>query len=193
MRMPVNTTSLMWHFWMLKELNDYFQRGCHIAISYFQSFLHILALPGWDMHRMQICHPCHSNNYGLTDLLCHVLKYLRMTHHSVGKQEVLHLGEEVKRMPHLRTIPFLPKQCYYSHLPGNTQTEYVYHTIRKEDQDCKFTLVFHIWDTMRKRATSKTLFHQPHTQLIQSLTSKHRDQAPFSLFWYISWKWYSLT
>lgn len=54
---------------------------------------------------------------------CHILKSLHMTHPSAGKQEALHLGEEVKRTPRLRTIPFLPKWCcYYSHLPGNTQT-----------------------------------------------------------------------
>lgn len=94
-------------------------------MSYFQSFLHFPALPGWDMCRMQICHPCHSNNYGLTDVLCHILQSLHMTHHSAGKQEVLHLEEEVKRTPRLGTIPFLPKQCYYSHLPGNAQTEHV--------------------------------------------------------------------
>lgn len=124
-RMLVSITTSMWHFWMLKVLNDYYQRCSHVAMSYFQPFFYFLALPGWDMCKKQICHPCHSNNYSLSDLLCHILKSLHMTHHSAGKQEALHLGEEVKRTPRLRTIPFLPKQCYYSPLPGNTQIEYV--------------------------------------------------------------------
>lgn len=85
-----------------------------LATSYFQPSLYFLALPGWDVCWKQICYTCHTNNYGLTGLLCHILKSLLMTHHSAGKQEVLHLGEEVKRTPHLRTIPFLPKQCCYS-------------------------------------------------------------------------------
>lgn len=77
------------------------------------------------VHVKAICHSCHSNNYGLSDLLCHILKSLHVTHHSAGEQEALHLGEEIKRMPCLRTIPVLPKQCYYSQLPGNAQTEHV--------------------------------------------------------------------
>lgn len=105
----------------------------------------LLAYPGFTwMEYAQICHSYHSNNYGLTHLLCHILKSLHMTHHSAGKQEMLHLGEEVKRTPHLRTTPFLLKQCIILIDQATPKQSTFNHTNSKEDQGCEFTLVSHI-------------------------------------------------
>lgn len=142
MRTQVNITTLMWHFWTLKAPND--QPWEMLPCSH-ELFPALLVFPGFTwMGYEQICHSYHSNNQGLTHLLCHILKSLHMTHHSAGKQEVLHLGEEVKRTPRLRTTPFLLKQYIILIYQATPKQSMFYHTNRKEDQGCEFTLVSHI-------------------------------------------------
>ena len=72
MRMLGNMTALMWHLWMLKA-----QASKTLPCSH-ELFSALHAFPGstWMryVHTKAICHTCHSTNYGLSDLVCHVLK-----------------------------------------------------------------------------------------------------------------------
>lgn len=111
-RMLVNITTLMWHFGSLKALDH---SPWEMLPCSHELFPALHAFPGFTwMGYARICHSYHSNNQGLTHLLCHILKSLHMTHHSAGKQEVLHLGEEVKRTPRLRTTLFSLSSVLFS-------------------------------------------------------------------------------
>jgi len=115
MRMLVNITTLMWHPGMLKAL------ASKMLLCSHELFPALLAFPGstWMryVHTKAICHPCHSNNYGWSDLPCHILKSLHMTHHSAGKQEALHLGRKSKGRHASGQYPSYPSSGVRDPLP----------------------------------------------------------------------------
>lgn len=131
MRLLVNIT-LMRLFRMLKAL------ASKMLPCSQELFPALLALPGstWMRYaRMKaICHPCHSNNYGLSGLLCHILRALHMTHHPAGKQEMLHLGEEVKGCHTSGQYPSYPSRVVILIHQATPKQGMFNHSFGEEDQ-----------------------------------------------------------
>lgn len=157
-QMWVNIATLTWPFGMLKALA---LKMLPCSTSCFQSFLPFRALPGWDTRRMQICHPCHSNNYSLTEVLCHILTSVHMTHHSAGKQEVLHSGRKSKGRHTSGHYPSCPSSVVIRVYLTTPKQNTFGHTIRKEDQGYEFSLHLTSWTPWEKELQPRACYTLP--------------------------------
>lgn len=132
-----------------------------LATCYFQLGLNVPALPGWEACRKQIYHPFHPIIMACL-VFCVTSLSLYMTHPSAESRKCSIWGRKSKGCHAWGQSPSYPSSVViilmYQATPKHSTFN---HTLRREDQGCEFTPAFHIetWG-----ATTKNLFHQPHTQ-----------------------------